>query len=79
MSYPLPPAIVIENMLTAVIIVAYLFYEVRFGRGARFSHKLEGLIEVTVALARENPDIDDEAVADRLNGDTPSQFVEDDD
>ncbi|MDT3434703.1 hypothetical protein [Haloarcula sp. 1CSR25-25] len=68
----------IENVLVALLIIIYLAYEIRLGRGQALASKLNGLVEVTVAIARENPNIDEERVADRLNGDAPSQFQDDD-
>lgn len=69
----------IENVLVALLIILYLGYEIHWGRGKALTNKIEGLIEVVVAIAQENPEIDEQDVADRLNGNAPSQFKKDDD
>lgn len=69
----------VENLASAAVIVTYLVYEIRFGRGSKWGSQLEGLVAVVIALAEENPDIDEEAVVERFNGDRPDEYKEADD
>jgi hypothetical protein len=71
---PVAPPIfefLLENALTAIIIVVYIFYEIHFGRIGRSMDKVESIIIAVIALARETPGVDDEKVEDLLNGSTP--------
>lgn len=73
----LPINFVIENSLTALIVVAYIYYEVHWGRFANFQERMEGVVDAVVALAREHDDIDEEKVANRVNGDSPEDLIKD--
>lgn len=75
MAFPWDLAdLAIENLASGVLIVTYLGYEVRFGRGRKWSNQLEGLVAVVIALAEENPQINEDAVVDRFNGDRPAEY-----
>lgn len=67
----------VQNAVPAVLIIAYLYYEVHWGKGAQIEDHVEGVVTVVIALAEENPNINEENVADRFNGDRPSQFKDD--
>lgn len=69
----------IENSATAIIIIAYLSYEIYFGRFRRFIERLEGVVDAVVALAREHDNIDEERVVERVNGHGPDDLVLDED
>ena len=69
-----PWSFLLENLATAVLIIGYLAYELRWGRGATIMSRVDAMITVIVAIARENPNIDEDQVAHELNGDAPSQF-----
>jgi len=70
----IPWTIVLEQAGTALLIIAYLVYELRWGRGAHLMDQMDGIIKVVIAIARENDNIDEERVADRLNGDAPADY-----
>jgi len=65
---------VVQNLAPAVAIVAYLAYEIRYGRLETLAAKMDELIIAVVALAQETEDIDEDKVADRLNGHTPDDL-----
>lgn len=65
---------VADNALPAVIVAGYLAYEIRWGRLSTLANKLDEIIIAVVALAKENDDIDEDAVADRLNGSSPDDL-----
>ena len=67
-------AFIVENALTAIIIVLYLAYEIHYGRLQRVANKVDEVIIAVIALAQENDDIDDDKVADRLNGSSPEDL-----
>lgn len=67
-------AFLVENAMTAVIVVLYLFYEIHFGRLQVVAKKVDEVIIAVIALAQENDDIDEDEVADRLNGSSPDDL-----
>jgi hypothetical protein len=67
-------AFLVENAMTAVIVVVYLFYEIHYGRLQRVANKVDEVIIAVIALAQENDDIDEDKVADRLNGSSPDDL-----
>lgn len=67
-------AFLVENAMTAVIVVVYLFYEIHYGRLQRVASKVDEVIIAVIALAQENDDIDEEEVANRLNGTSPEDL-----
>ncbi|GGO01729.1 hypothetical protein [Haloarcula pellucida] len=64
----------VENAMTAVIVVVYLFYEIHYGRLERVAKKVDEVIIAVIALAQENESIDEQKVADRLNGSSPDDL-----
>jgi hypothetical protein len=66
----------LENVATAVLIIGYLAYELRWGRGKTLIDQMNGIVAVVIAIAEVNPDIDEDAVRNRLNGDLPADFRE---
>jgi hypothetical protein len=71
--------LLLENSLTAIIIIAYLAYETYFGRFRQFIERQGALVNAVVALAREHDNIDEQKVSERVNGHGPHDFVKDDD
>ncbi|MEF8881997.1 MAG: hypothetical protein V5A34_05670 [Halapricum sp.] len=67
----------LENGLTAVILVIYLHYEIHWGRLHRLAEKIDEVVYAVIALARASDDVDEREVADRLNGHTPDDLLED--
>lgn len=70
----IPWSLIWEQAGTALLIITYLAYELRYGRGAHVLDQLDGIIAVVIAIARENPNIDEDRVAERLNGDAPADY-----
>jgi hypothetical protein len=66
----------LENVATAVLIIGYLAYELRWGRGKTLIDQMNGIVAVVIAIAEVNPQIDEDAVRSRLNGDLPADFRE---
>lgn len=66
---------VIDNALPALMVTLYLAYEIHFGRLDDLAGKIDALIDAVVALARESPAIDEDKVAERLNGDSPDDLI----
>jgi len=69
----------VENASTAVLVILYLFYEIHYGRLERVADKVDEVIVAVIALAQENDDIDEDEVADRLNGSSPDDLRLDND
>jgi|GEM_PF-4500620 len=69
----------VENASTAVLVILYLFYEIHHGRLERVADKVDEVIVAVIALAQENDDIDEDEVADRLNGSSPDDLRLDND
>lgn len=67
----------VENVLQAIIIIAYLFYEIHWGRLNRLANTLDEVVRAVIALARETRGVDEAAVVDRLNGHTPKDLLTD--
>jgi hypothetical protein len=75
-----------ENIGIALPVIAYLWYEVHHGRGEEYfsqidsvAAKVDETIIAVVALSHEIEDIDEDKVADRLNGHSPDDFRLNDD
>ena len=66
----------VENALTATIIVLYLAYEIHYGRLNSLAAKVDEVIYAVIALARASDDVDEDQVAERLNGHTPDDLLE---
>lgn len=69
----------LEHATTAVLVILYLFYEIHHGRLERVADKVDEVIIAVIALAQENDDIDEDEVADRLNGSSPDDLRLEDD
>jgi len=76
----------VENVGIALLIIAYLWYEIHHGRGDEYfsqlgdvAAKVDETIIAVVALSHEIEDIDEDKVADRLNGHSPDDFRLNDD
>lgn len=69
----------VENASAAVLVILYLFYEIHHGRLERVADKVDEVIIAVIALAQENDDIDEDEVADRLNGSSPDDLRLDND
>ncbi|MFW6435661.1 MAG: hypothetical protein ACOCY1_04700 [Halovenus sp.] len=69
------PSFLIEQGSTATLIIVYLWYEIHHGRLDDYAHKLDETIYAVIALAREVEDVDEQAVADRLNGHSPDDLI----
>ena len=65
---------IVQNAGTAILIIAYLAYEIRIGRLQTLADKLDEVIIAVIALAQETDDIDEDKVADRLNGSSPDDL-----
>jgi hypothetical protein len=65
---------VAQNAGVALPVIVYLYYEIHHGRVDDLSSKVDETIIATVALSQEIEDIDEDAVADRLNGHSPDDF-----
>ncbi|MFB6284584.1 MAG: hypothetical protein ABEK59_11775 [Halobacteria archaeon] len=65
-----------ERSLTAILIIAYLFYEIHHGRVEVFAEKLDTTIDAVVALARESENIDEEKYVEEVNGDMPARYIQ---
>lgn len=72
-------AFLLENALTAIIIVLYLAYEIHWGRLNKLATQMDHVILAILALSRANPRVKEEAIAERLNGHSPESFLEEDD
>lgn len=71
---------ILENSLTALILIVYLAYEIHFGRLNKLATQMDSVIDVLIALSRTNDEIDSDAVSERLNGDSPRDlFIEEED
>jgi len=64
----------VENALTAIVLVGYLFYEIHHGRLEVLASKVDEVIIAVIALAQENDHVDEEEIADRLNGHSPEDL-----
>lgn len=67
----------LENGLTALLLTLYLFYEIHYGRLNRLAAKIDEVVYAVIALARASEDVDEEQVAERLNGHTPDDLLDD--
>ena len=68
-------AFLVQNSLTAVIVVVYLFYEIHYGRLSALTHKINAMIIAIIALAKANERVDEEKVIESLNGSTPEDLL----
>jgi hypothetical protein len=65
----------VEHATAGLIVVAYLAYEIHWGRLSDLAAKIDEVIVAVIALARETAGVDEEAVAERLNGHTPRDLL----
>lgn len=72
---PVSLSFLVEQLGTGVMVVTYLWYEIHYGRLSSLARKLDEVIFAVIALARASPGVDEEAVADRLNGHTPDHLI----
>lgn len=63
-----------ENVLTALLIIAYIALELRMGRGKQLTEQIGSLIAIVIAMAEENPEMDEDAVRSEFNGHTPDSY-----
>lgn len=66
---------VVENALTAVLIIAYIGYEIHYGRLNTLTMRMEGVTDAIVALSRQVEGVDERAVIDRIDGTSPNDFI----
>lgn len=65
----------VENALTAVLLIAYLWYEIHHGRLEKLANQMDAVIMAIIALSQNNPRVDEDAIINNLNGETPQHFV----
>lgn len=67
----------VQQSLTGVIVVAYLAYEIRWGRGQVAFDQLNGVTIVLLAVVEELDGVDENRAKDRLNGEQPDDYIVD--
>ena len=65
---------VVQNIVPAIVVVGYLAYEIRVGRLETLAAKMDEVIIAVVALAQETERVDEDKVAERLNGHSPDDL-----
>lgn len=69
-----------QNTLTAFIIIAYLAYEIRYGRIDQFLSKVDIITDVIIDLSREVDGVDEAKVIEDLrNGEDTYRVKQTDD
>ena len=62
---------ILQNSLQAVLIIAYLAYELRMGRGKQFMRRLDNVTLVLLAVVEEMDDVDTAKARERLERESP--------
>lgn len=75
MMFGVSLSLLLENSITAIIIVIYLGYSMRWGKLGSIRRRIEGLADAVMALAIEHENIDEKSVAERVNGNMPSLLI----
>jgi hypothetical protein len=65
----------VEHATAGLIVVAYLVYEIHWGRLSTLAAKIDEVIVAVIALARATPRVNEQKVVDRLDGHTPDDLL----
>lgn len=71
-------AYLVENVLTAIIVISYLAYEIRWGRVSRMVDRLDGVIDVVMLLVYDSDFVDEESAEEHMNGNSIYDLIESD-
>lgn len=66
--------VLLQNSLQALLIIAYLAYELRFGRGKMFMDRLDSVTLVLLAVVEEMEEVDTKLAYRTLNEENPDRF-----